>query len=75
MYKVSPFLLHSVNPGTGEFLVNQANILVSFTKKGPLFPDYEYIEDYTSVWIITQRHNCDVRKDSDQSKHTISTIS
>ena len=34
-----------------------------------------YIEDYPSVWIVTQRHNCDVRKDSDQSNHTISKIS
>jgi hypothetical protein len=25
-----------------------------------------YIEDYTSVWIVTQRDNCDVRKDSYQ---------
>ena len=32
---------------------------------------YAYIEDYTSVWIVTKRHNCDGRKDSDQSNHTI----
>ena len=32
---------------------------------------YPYIEDYTSVWIVTQVHNCEVRKDSDQSNHTI----
>jgi hypothetical protein len=31
------------------------------------------IEDYTSVRIVNQRHN--VRKDSDQSNHTIPKIS
>ena len=30
-----------------------------------------YIKNYALVWIITQRHNCDVRKDSNQSNHTI----
>ena len=30
-----------------------------------------HIEDYTSAWIVTQRHNCDVREDTDQSNHTI----
>jgi hypothetical protein len=36
---------------------------------------FKYIEDDTSVWKVTQRHNCDVRKDSDQSNHTIPKIS
>ena len=30
-----------------------------------------YIEYYTSVKIVTQPHNCDVRKDSDRSNYTI----
>ena len=30
-----------------------------------------YIEEHTSVWKVTQRHNCDVRKDSDELNHTI----
>ena len=34
----------------------------------------DYIEDYTAVWIVTQRHNCDVRKDIDQSNQTIAVI-
>ena len=34
-----------------------------------------HIEDYTSVWIITQSYNCDVRKDSDSSNQTIPQIS
>jgi hypothetical protein len=34
----------------------------------------EYIMDrlwIVTLWIVTQFHNCDVRKDSDQSNHTI----
>ena len=35
----------------------------------------DFIKDYISVWIVTQRHYCDVRKDIDQSNHTIPKIS
>ena len=50
----------------------------NFVEKNSL-PDFSvrtsYIEDNPSASFLTQRHNCDVKKDSDKSNHTILKIS
>ena len=35
------------------------------------FQIYPYIVDHRFFCLLTPRHNCDVRKDNDQSNHTI----
>jgi hypothetical protein len=55
-----------------QFITTKAlNFSLSCSDRYHGDPIIGYIEDNPSASFLTQRHNCDVSKDSDQSNHMI----